>query len=102
MELLREENKQLKLHIVELEAKLEKYENPKNSGNSSVPPSQDPFRKTKSLRGKSKFRPGGQKGRKGILQNILILLVVGLFFFQRTGALENIGIIGNGLHPNTD
>lgn len=60
-----DENKQLRLRVLELEAKLEKYENPKNSGNSSVPPSQDPFRKTKSLRGKSKRKPGGQKGRTG-------------------------------------
>ena len=65
VKLLRQENKQLKLRVLELEAKLEKYENPKNSGNSSVSPSQDPFRKTKSLRGKSKRKPGGQKGRKG-------------------------------------
>lgn len=65
LELLRKENKQLKLRIVELEARLEKYENPKNSGDSSIPPSQDPFRKTKSLRKKSKRKPGGQKGREG-------------------------------------
>jgi len=63
--LLREENKELKLRVLELEVKLEKYENPKNSGNSSIPPSQDPFRKTKSLRGRSKRKPGGQKGHKG-------------------------------------
>jgi transposase len=65
IKLLRQENEQLKLRVAELESKLAKYENPKNSGNSGVPPSQDPFRKTKSLRGKSKRRPGGQKGRKG-------------------------------------
>lgn len=64
-ELVRAENEQFKLRIVDLEARLEKYENPKNSGNSSIPPSQDPFRKTKSLRGKSKGKPGGQKGHKG-------------------------------------
>lgn len=63
--LLRQENERLKLRITELESRLERYENPKNSGNSGVPPSQDPFRKTKSLRGKSGRRPGGQKGRKG-------------------------------------
>lgn len=63
--LLRQENERLKSRIAELESRLEKYENPKNSGNSSVPPSQDPFRRTKSLRGKSGRRPGGQKGRKG-------------------------------------
>ena len=65
LELLRAENEQFKLRIVDLEARLEKYENPKNSGNSSIPPSQDPFRKTKSLRGKSKGKPSGQKGHKG-------------------------------------
>ena len=43
---LQEENRLLK-------DKLSKYEHPKNSGNSSVPPSQDPFRKTKSLRTKA-------------------------------------------------
>lgn len=65
VKLLREENQQLKLRISELEEKLKKYENPKDSGNSSVPPAQDPFRKTKSLRRKSKRKPGGQKGHKG-------------------------------------
>ena len=44
---------------------LAKYENPKNSGNSSTAPSQDPFRKTKSLRGRSNRPRGGQKGHKG-------------------------------------
>jgi transposase len=65
LKLLRQENKQLKQYVLELESRLEKYENPKNSGNSSIPPSQDPFRKTKSLRTKTKRKPGGQKGRKG-------------------------------------
>ena len=48
-----------------LKERLAKYENPKNSKNSSIPPAQDPFRKTKSLRGKSKLKQGGQKGHKG-------------------------------------
>ena len=65
LELLKEENRLLHVRIAELESRLQKYENPKGSGNSSVPPSQDPFRKTKSLRGKSKRGPGGQKGRRG-------------------------------------
>lgn len=65
LKLLRQENKQLKQYVLELESRLEKYENPKNSGNSSIPPSQDPFRKTKSLRKKTKRKPGGQKGSKG-------------------------------------
>ena len=55
---LEEENRILKV-------KLSKYEHPKNSDNSSVAPSQDPFRKTKSLRTKSSKAQGGQKGHKG-------------------------------------
>lgn len=51
--------------VLELEAKLSNYENPKNSGNSSVAPSQDPYRKTKSLRSKSNKLQGGQKGHQG-------------------------------------
>ncbi len=45
--------------------RLAKYENPKNSGNSSIAPSQDPFRKTKSLRVMPNKAQGGQKGHKG-------------------------------------
>lgn len=51
--------------ILTLKEKLSKYENPKNSGNSSIPPSQDRFRKTKSTRSKSTLKPGGQKGHSG-------------------------------------
>ena len=51
--------------IRELEERLAKYEHPKNSGNSSIAPSQDPFKKPKSLRVKSSKKPGGQKGREG-------------------------------------
>jgi len=50
-----------------LKDKLAKYENPKNSNNSSVPPSKDenrPF-KSKSLRKKTGRKPGGQKGHEG-------------------------------------
>lgn len=64
-EILKKENAKLRLRVAELEAKLSKYEHPKNSGNSSVSPSQDPFRKTKSLRAKSDKPQGGQKGHKG-------------------------------------
>jgi cell division septum initiation protein DivIVA len=64
-EILKKENSELRLRVTELEYKLAKYENPKNSGNSSVAPSQDPFRKTKSLRVKSNKPQGGQKGHKG-------------------------------------
>lgn len=37
----------------------------KNSGNSSMPPSSDLVRKTKSLRKSSGLRPGGQLGHRG-------------------------------------
>ncbi len=55
---LRKENQELK-------DKLAKYENPKNSNNSSIPPSQDPNRVTMTLRKKSGKKVGGQKGHKG-------------------------------------
>jgi len=56
----------------ELKHRLSKYENPKNSNNSSVPPSQDENRpKRKSLREKSNKKVGGQKGRKGKTLNIV-------------------------------
>lgn len=55
----------LERQIVILNDRLAKYENPKNSNNSSVSPSQDPFRKTKSMRVKSNKPQGGQKGHKG-------------------------------------
>ncbi|MCF6296822.1 MAG: DUF6444 domain-containing protein [Flavobacteriaceae bacterium] len=64
-EALKKENLELRKRVKELEDKLSKYENPKNSGNSSIPPSQDPNRKTKSLRKKSNNKIGGQKGHKG-------------------------------------
>ena len=50
-----------------LKKRLSKYENPKNSSNSSIPPSQDENRpaRTKSLRTKSNKPVGGQKGHKG-------------------------------------
>lgn len=51
----------------ELKARLEKYEHPKNSGNSSTPPSRDPlsFNRNRSLREKTGKKPGGQKGHDG-------------------------------------
>ena len=50
----------------DLRRRLSKYEHPKNSNNSSVPPSKDENRPTrKSLRERSGLKPGGQKGRKG-------------------------------------
>ena len=59
--------KDLKRENEMLKERLAKYENPKNSNNSSVPPSKDenrPF-KSKSLRKKTGRKPGGQKGREG-------------------------------------
>ena len=43
------------------------YRNKKNSSNSSIPPSQDPFRikRTESLREKTGKKPGGQQGHEG-------------------------------------
>jgi len=54
--------------IADLTARLDRYENPKNSRNSSIPPSHDYSRspKTKSLREPSNKKPGGQPGHEGI------------------------------------
>jgi transposase len=69
-----EEIKALKERMLTLEKenavlreKLSKYENPKNSRNSSVPPSKDENRplKTKSLRESSDKKVGGQNGHEG-------------------------------------
>lgn len=67
------EIRSLKSENASLKDKLSKYENPeppKNSGNSSVPPSKEKMsdeikRRTKSLREKSGKRPGGQPGHEG-------------------------------------
>jgi transposase len=64
---LEQEVKMLKAIIFELIERLAKYENPKNSRNSSIPPSKDenrPF-KSKSLREVSGRNPGGQPGHEG-------------------------------------
>ena len=61
LEAVKVENERLKKRVAELEMELSKYENPKNSGNSSVAPSQDPYRKTKSMRGRSNNRLVGKK-----------------------------------------
>lgn len=50
-----------------LQDKLAKYQTPKNSDNSSIPPSKDENRpsKTRSLRQQSGKKPGGQSGHEG-------------------------------------
>ena len=56
----------LVLENKELKHRLSKYEHPKNSNNSSIPPSKDENRPSrKSLREPSGRKRGGQKGRKG-------------------------------------
>ncbi len=56
----------LELENKKLKEKLAKYQTPKNSNNSSIPPSQDQNRpKRRSLREKTGRKPGGQAGRKG-------------------------------------
>ena len=62
-----------KLRIKALEDELATYKNPKNSNNSSIPPSQDQNRprKTQSLREKSGKKSGGQPGHKGSTLNMV-------------------------------
>lgn len=57
----------LEKRVIELENKLSKFQNPKNSGNSSVPPSKDENRpkKNQSLRENTGRKPGGQTGHQG-------------------------------------
>ena len=67
------EIKSLESENKDLQERLSKYENPqppKNSGNSSVPPSKERIgdeikRRTSSLREKSGKKPGGQPGHEG-------------------------------------
>ena len=64
---LEKENLLLKKENKILPERLSRYENPKNSRNSSIPPSKDENRpkKNQSLRNKTEKKPGGQPGRKG-------------------------------------
>ncbi|RZS96795.1 transposase [Cecembia calidifontis] len=57
----------LERRVAELEKELARYRNPKNSRNSSVPPSKDENRpkKNQSLREETDRKPGGQPGHKG-------------------------------------
>lgn len=67
LEVLEKEVAFLRLENAYLRERLAKYENPKNSRNSSIPPSKDENRPkpNQSLRKRSGKKPGGQKGRKG-------------------------------------
>ncbi len=67
LENVEKENVKLRTENTILREKLSKYENPKNSRNSSVPPSKDENRplKTKSLREPSDKKVGGQQGHEG-------------------------------------
>jgi transposase len=67
LEHVEKENVVLRKENTILRNKLAKYENPKNSSNSSIPPSRDENRplKTKSLREQTGGVVGGQKGHEG-------------------------------------
>lgn len=58
---------ELEMENAHLRHMLSKYQNPKNSGNSSIPPSKDVNRpkKNQSLRRATGRKPGGQPGHKG-------------------------------------
>lgn len=64
---LEKEVSHLRTENSELRERLAKYENPKNSRNSSIPPSMDVNRtkKNQSLRKGTGRKPGGQPGHKG-------------------------------------
>jgi len=51
--------------VTKLEVRIDELEHKKDSNNSSIPPSKDENRKTKSLRKKSGKNTGGQPGHKG-------------------------------------
>lgn len=58
--------RELESEVAKLKAELEKYRKPpKDSNNSSLPPSQDPYSKRYPKRKPSGRKPGGQDGHKG-------------------------------------
>lgn len=67
IEQIEQEYTVLKAENLKIKDRLSKYEHPKNSNNSSVPPSKDENRpkRNQSLREKTGRKPGGQEGRKG-------------------------------------
>lgn len=67
LDYLKSEVVKLKQDNAKLQEELSIYKNQKNSNNSHVPPSQDPYRKNKnkSLREKTERKPGGQPGHEG-------------------------------------
>jgi len=66
VQILKEEAKDLKKEVQELKEEVKRLKTPKNSGNSSLPPSHDLFRfKNQSLREKGNKKSGGQPGHKG-------------------------------------
>jgi transposase len=58
---------ELSAKIIQLESELSQYRTKKNSSNSSIPPSHDPYRnkRTESLREQSNLKAGGQPGHAG-------------------------------------
>jgi len=63
---LKEEAKVLRVEVQDLQEEVKRLKTPKNSGNSSLPPSHDLFRfKNQSLREKGNKKSGGQPGHKG-------------------------------------